>query len=117
MYSAGVMFGTPETARRDYAILLRLYEAGMVPADTRAARCVQCGACEEKCPQRNPDPPVDAGGALGPRGGKALSRAWAVARLLSGPSRKERPCPGGAFGAGSARQSSAADWPADPASA
>ena len=54
MYCAGVMFGTPQTARRDYAILLRLYEAGMVPADTRAVRCVQCGACEEKCPQGIP---------------------------------------------------------------
>ena len=54
MYGAGVMFGTPQTARRDYAILLRLYEAGMVPADTRAVHCAQCGACEEKCPQKIP---------------------------------------------------------------
>ncbi len=54
MYNAGAMFGAPQTARREYALLLRLYEAGMLPGDTRAARCAQCGACEEKCPQGIP---------------------------------------------------------------
>ena len=54
MYSAGAMFGAPQTARREYRLLLQLYEAGMVPGDTRAARCIQCGACEEKCPQGIP---------------------------------------------------------------
>jgi len=54
MYGNGIVFAKPDAARREYTLLLRMFESGSLPADARAARCVQCGACEEKCPQQIP---------------------------------------------------------------
>jgi hypothetical protein len=42
-YNEGLIYGTPDNARRTYR-----WE---VPEAARASHCIQCRICEEKCPQ------------------------------------------------------------------
>lgn len=54
-YNEGVMFDKPEAARGHYDWLKFAYEEqGIFEHDVRAAQCIQCGECEEKCPQSIP---------------------------------------------------------------
>jgi predicted aldo/keto reductase-like oxidoreductase len=46
IYNEGVMYGRPDKARRSYSVWL--------PEDERASACVECGECEELCPQGIP---------------------------------------------------------------
>ena len=43
IYNEGVMYGRPDKARRSYSVWL--------PEEERASACVECGECEELCPQ------------------------------------------------------------------
>jgi hypothetical protein len=55
VYNEGIMFGTPEASRGQYAWQKFAYEEqGIYDHDIRAEMCVQCGACETKCPQGIP---------------------------------------------------------------
>jgi predicted aldo/keto reductase-like oxidoreductase len=45
IYNEGVMYDKPDHARRAY---------GWMSEDERASACIQCGECEEKCPQSIP---------------------------------------------------------------
>jgi predicted aldo/keto reductase-like oxidoreductase len=53
-YNEGLMFNNPEPARGAYAWWKRSHENNASNPDIRAAQCVQCGACEAKCPQSIP---------------------------------------------------------------
>jgi predicted aldo/keto reductase-like oxidoreductase len=54
-YNEGVMFDKPEASRGHYAWLKFAYEEqGIFDHDVRAASCIQCAECEEKCPQGIP---------------------------------------------------------------
>ncbi len=54
-YNEGIMFGDPEAARGHYAWQKFAFEEqGILDHDVRAAMCVQCRACEAKCPQGIP---------------------------------------------------------------
>ena len=55
VYNEGLMFDKPEASRGHYGWLEYAFtEQGILDHDPRAAVCVQCGECEEKCPQRIP---------------------------------------------------------------
>jgi uncharacterized protein len=54
IYNDGIRFGKPEKARGDYAWMLQAVKLGLEAADARAANCVGCRECEEKCPQKIP---------------------------------------------------------------
>jgi predicted aldo/keto reductase-like oxidoreductase len=54
-YNSGIMYNKPEASRRHYDWLRSAYEEqGIFEHDVRAAQCIQCGECEEKCPQGIP---------------------------------------------------------------
>jgi predicted aldo/keto reductase-like oxidoreductase len=54
-YNEGVMYDKPDSARGHYGWLHFAYaEQGIYEHDVRAAACVHCGLCEEKCPQQIP---------------------------------------------------------------
>jgi predicted aldo/keto reductase-like oxidoreductase len=54
-YNEGIMFNKPEASRGHYGWLKFAYEEqGIFDRDLRAAQCIQCGECEEKCPQSIP---------------------------------------------------------------
>ncbi len=46
LYNDGAMYGSFTEAKRVYQLFLQPEE--------RAANCIQCRACEEKCPQKIP---------------------------------------------------------------
>jgi predicted aldo/keto reductase-like oxidoreductase len=48
------MFDNPQAARGAYAWWKRSHKNNASNPDIRAAQCVQCGACEAKCPQSIP---------------------------------------------------------------
>jgi predicted aldo/keto reductase-like oxidoreductase len=52
-YNDGLMYGAG-FARGEYGWWKYAFDKGIFPQDTRAANCVQCQACEEKCPQSIP---------------------------------------------------------------
>lgn len=52
IYNDGIRFDKPEKARGDYAWMATALKLGIAKADERAASCVSCRACEEKCPQK-----------------------------------------------------------------
>jgi predicted aldo/keto reductase-like oxidoreductase len=55
VYNEGLMFNKPDASRGHYGWLEYAFtEQGILDHDPRAAVCVQCGECEEKCPQRIP---------------------------------------------------------------
>jgi uncharacterized protein len=54
IYNDGIRFDKPDKARGDYNWMLTALGLGLAKADERAASCVSCRACEEKCPQRIP---------------------------------------------------------------
>jgi predicted aldo/keto reductase-like oxidoreductase len=54
-YNHGLMYDKPESGRGQYAWWEYAYrEQGILDHDQRAVVCVQCGLCEEKCPQGIP---------------------------------------------------------------
>jgi predicted aldo/keto reductase-like oxidoreductase len=54
-YNSGVMFGTPEASKGEYGWWKYAFEVQKIfDHDIRAAKCIQCGECEEKCPQSIP---------------------------------------------------------------
>jgi predicted aldo/keto reductase-like oxidoreductase len=54
-YNEGIMFDKPEASRGHYGWLKFAYEEqGIFDHDVRAAQCIQCGECEDKCPQGIP---------------------------------------------------------------
>lgn len=54
-YNEAVMYDKPDAMRGHYEWLHFAYaEQGIYDHDVRAAMCVQCGLCEEKCPQHIP---------------------------------------------------------------
>ncbi|MBN1814281.1 MAG: aldo/keto reductase [Anaerolineae bacterium] len=54
-YNEGIMFDKPEASRGHYGWWKFAYEEqGIFDHDVRAAQCIQCGECEEKCPQSIP---------------------------------------------------------------
>lgn len=54
-YNEGIMYEKPDSARGQYEWWKYACEvAGVVERDVRAAQCVQCGECEDKCPQGIP---------------------------------------------------------------
>ena len=54
-YNEGIMFDKPEASRGHYGWLKFAFEEqGIFDHDVRAAQCIQCGECEEKCPQSIP---------------------------------------------------------------
>jgi predicted aldo/keto reductase-like oxidoreductase len=54
-YNEGIMYDKPDAARGHYGWLKFAYEEqGIFDHDVRAAQCIQCGECEEKCPQTIP---------------------------------------------------------------
>jgi predicted aldo/keto reductase-like oxidoreductase len=55
VYNEGLMFDKVDASRGHYGWLAFAFtEQGILDHDPRAAMCVQCGECEEKCPQRIP---------------------------------------------------------------
>jgi uncharacterized protein len=54
IYNDGIRFDKPEKARGDYAWKLQAFKLGLAKADERAASCVGCRVCQEKCPQKIP---------------------------------------------------------------
>lgn len=54
VYNAGIMFDKPDFSRGEYRWWKRAFDRGDMEDDIRAARCIQCGECEEKCPQSIP---------------------------------------------------------------
>ena len=54
IYNDGIRYDKPGKARGDYAWMLQAVKLGLAKADERAASCVGCRSCEEKCPQRIP---------------------------------------------------------------
>jgi predicted aldo/keto reductase-like oxidoreductase len=54
-YNDGIMYDKPDAARGQYEWWRDAHEvAGIMETDMRAAQCIQCGECEEKCPQGIP---------------------------------------------------------------
>jgi predicted aldo/keto reductase-like oxidoreductase len=54
-YNDGIMYDKPDAARGQYGWWKYAYEVqGNFDHDIRAAQCIQCGECEEKCPQAIP---------------------------------------------------------------
>ena len=54
-YNGAIMYDKPDDARGYYAWQKRAFEElGQFDHDVRAEQCIQCGACEEKCPQSIP---------------------------------------------------------------
>ncbi len=53
-YNNGIKYDKHEAARKHYSWLKDAYENGTHPQDTRAAGCIACGECEDKCPQAIP---------------------------------------------------------------
>jgi predicted aldo/keto reductase-like oxidoreductase len=54
-YNDGIMYDKPDAARWQYGWWKLAYEEhGIFDHDVRAAQCIQCGECEEKCPQSIP---------------------------------------------------------------
>ena len=54
-YNDGVMFNNPAAARGTYGWWKYAFEhLKIMSHDVRAARCVQCGDCDDKCPQSIP---------------------------------------------------------------
>ncbi len=54
-YNDGIVYDKPEAARGFYGWLKYAWEVQHINAhDVRAAACIQCGQCEEKCPQSIP---------------------------------------------------------------
>ncbi len=54
-YNEGIRFDKPEASRGHYAWWKFAHEQqGIFDHDVRAAQCIQCGVCEEKCPQGIP---------------------------------------------------------------
>jgi predicted aldo/keto reductase-like oxidoreductase len=54
-YNDGIMYDKPNDARGTYGWWKYAYEVQHMNAhDVRAAACIQCGECEEKCPQKIP---------------------------------------------------------------
>ena len=54
IYNKGKMYDKPEGARGEYGWLGQEFKIGISSEDTRAASCVQCKICDEKCPQSIP---------------------------------------------------------------
>ncbi len=51
-YNDGIMYDKPDSARGQYEWWKYAHEvAGIMERDIRAAQCIQCGECEDKCPQ------------------------------------------------------------------
>ena len=46
MYNQGCMFDAPDVAQYNYSFL-----GGMLGSPGFASQCLECGECEEKCPQ------------------------------------------------------------------
>ncbi|TCL67395.1 hypothetical protein EDC14_101484 [Hydrogenispora ethanolica] len=54
-YNDGIAYAKPEASRGQYGWWKVAHEVhGIMEHDIRAVRCVQCGACETKCPQKIP---------------------------------------------------------------
>ncbi len=54
-YNNGVMFGNPEASKGQYGWWKFAHEVQKIfDTDIRAAKCIQCGDCEGKCPQSIP---------------------------------------------------------------
>jgi predicted aldo/keto reductase-like oxidoreductase len=54
-YNEGIKYERPDGARGHYDWWKRAYEEqGILDHDVRAAQCIQCGECEENCPQGIP---------------------------------------------------------------
>jgi predicted aldo/keto reductase-like oxidoreductase len=53
IYNEGYVYGRPEFARRHYEWWKNSWQDpdGGLDHDIRAVKCIQCGACEKKCPQ------------------------------------------------------------------
>jgi len=54
LYNEGIMYDKPDSARGGYNWMAESHRLGMSDEDGRAVNCVQCGECEEKCPQSLP---------------------------------------------------------------
>lgn len=55
IYNEGIMYDKPDAARGQYEWWRYAHEVqGIYPHDIRAVQCLQCGECEEKCPQGIP---------------------------------------------------------------
>jgi len=54
-YNEGIMYDKPDAARGQYGWWKFAYEEqGILDHDVRAAQCIQCGECQDKCPQGIP---------------------------------------------------------------
>jgi predicted aldo/keto reductase-like oxidoreductase len=51
VYNNGFMYDKIEAARGEYAWIGHAFKIGIQKTDERAAACIACLACEEKCPQ------------------------------------------------------------------
>jgi predicted aldo/keto reductase-like oxidoreductase len=54
VYNQGMMYDKPAWARAEYVWMETAYKRGIDAQDQRAAACIQCQVCEEKCPQHIP---------------------------------------------------------------
>jgi hypothetical protein len=54
IYNDGIRFDKPEKARGDYGWMATALKLGLAAVDERAASCVGCRLCEDKCPQKIP---------------------------------------------------------------
>lgn len=50
-YNDGITYDKPDASRGQYGWWKNAHEMGIMPVDVRAGGCIQCGACEAKCPQ------------------------------------------------------------------
>lgn len=50
-YNEGIMYNKPDFPRGEYGWWKHALDRGGMDQDIRAAQCIQCGECEEKCPQ------------------------------------------------------------------
>ena len=48
------MYANAAGARGEYFWMAEAHRLGIAPVDGRAVNCIQCGVCEEKCPQNIP---------------------------------------------------------------
>lgn len=54
-YNDGIMYNKPDASRGQYSWWKYAHEVqGIYDHDVRAAVCIQCGECQQKCPQRIP---------------------------------------------------------------
>lgn len=53
-YNKGLMYDNAAGARGEYTWMAEAHRLGIAPVDGRAVNCIQCGICEEKCPQNIP---------------------------------------------------------------